>query len=162
MKSISWKVAAEFVGIAAIVASLIFVGLQLKQSQEIAIAETYMSILSSEIEVRNAVNAYADIWAKANSGSELDGKEIVIFGNLVANLNSETNRSLNQLRRLGHISAAEAQVHDFAIFLYQNPAVRRVWTAQQEFKVKKRALLMSTVSTYTNSVLSDLEKLDRP
>ena len=39
MKSIGWKAAIELLGIAAIVASLVFVGLELRQSREIAIAE---------------------------------------------------------------------------------------------------------------------------
>jgi glutathione S-transferase len=43
LKSADWKNVAEFVGIAAIVASLVFVGLQLKQSQEIAIANQYQA-----------------------------------------------------------------------------------------------------------------------
>ena len=43
MKNIAWKDAAELVGIAAIVASLIFVGLQMRQSQEIAIADQYQA-----------------------------------------------------------------------------------------------------------------------
>ncbi len=38
-----WKGIAELVGIAAIVASLLFVGLQLKQSHEIALATQYQS-----------------------------------------------------------------------------------------------------------------------
>ena len=41
MKDTNWKDVAELIGIAAIVASLIFVGLQMKQSQEIAIAGQY-------------------------------------------------------------------------------------------------------------------------
>ena len=41
MKSTGWKDIAELVGVAAIVASLVFVGLQMKQSQEIAIAAQY-------------------------------------------------------------------------------------------------------------------------
>ena len=41
MRTTNWKDIAELVGIAAIVASLIFVGLQMKQSQEIAIAAQY-------------------------------------------------------------------------------------------------------------------------
>jgi len=41
MKSISSKDIAEFVGISAIVASLIFVGLQLRQSHEIALSEAW-------------------------------------------------------------------------------------------------------------------------
>ena len=39
--SIRWKDVAEIVGISAIVASLIFVGLELRQSQQIAIAGQY-------------------------------------------------------------------------------------------------------------------------
>ena len=38
MKNTNWKDIAELLGIAAIVASLIFVGLQMRQDQEIAIA----------------------------------------------------------------------------------------------------------------------------
>ena len=58
MKSTNWKDKAELIGIAAIVASLIFVGLQMKQSQEIALAaqyqaraETVMSLHETYIEV---------------------------------------------------------------------------------------------------------------
>ena len=97
MQNLGWKGIAEALGIAAIVASLIFVGLQMRQSQEIAIAETYMTILSSEIEVRNAVSEHADLWKKANSGAELNEVEALIFGNLVANLNSEANRSTQHI-----------------------------------------------------------------
>lgn len=41
----SWKDIAEFVGIGAIVASLIFVGLELQQQQEIALAAQYQERL---------------------------------------------------------------------------------------------------------------------
>jgi len=41
MKTTSWKEFAELVGIAAIVASLIFVGLQMRQSHEIALVTLY-------------------------------------------------------------------------------------------------------------------------
>ena len=43
VKRHDWKDIAELIGIAAIVASLIFVGLQMKQSQEIAIADQYQN-----------------------------------------------------------------------------------------------------------------------
>ena len=43
MRDTNWKDIAELTGIAAIVASLIFVGLQLKQSHEIALAAQYQS-----------------------------------------------------------------------------------------------------------------------
>jgi hypothetical protein len=43
MKKYDWRVVTELTGISAIVASLVFVGLQMKQSQEIAIAEQYQT-----------------------------------------------------------------------------------------------------------------------
>ena len=43
MKPTNWKTTAEFVGVLAIVLSLVFVGLQLRQSQEIAIAAQYQA-----------------------------------------------------------------------------------------------------------------------
>jgi hypothetical protein len=41
MGSVAWKNSAELVGLAAIVGSLIFVGLQMEQSHEIALSEAY-------------------------------------------------------------------------------------------------------------------------
>ena len=43
MASNQWKELADLVGTGAIVASLIFVGLQMRQSHEIAIADQYQS-----------------------------------------------------------------------------------------------------------------------
>ncbi len=50
MQNKDWKDIAELVGIAAIVASLIFVGLQMKQSQEIAIADQYQDRADAALE----------------------------------------------------------------------------------------------------------------
>ena len=43
MVSANWKGIAELFGVAAIVASLIFVGMQLKQTLEIAVSAAYQS-----------------------------------------------------------------------------------------------------------------------
>ncbi len=50
MKSTNWKYFTELFSIAAIVASLIFVGLQLKQSQKIAVAGQYQSRADAALE----------------------------------------------------------------------------------------------------------------
>ena len=55
MKHYDWKSIAELVGIAAIVASLVFVGLQLKQSQEIAIADQYQNRSDAALEFYTAM-----------------------------------------------------------------------------------------------------------
>ena len=78
MKSVNWRALAEVVGIAAIVASLIFVGLQLRQSQDIALSELGASRHASRIELNNAISDHADIWARGNAGDELDHADSVV------------------------------------------------------------------------------------
>jgi hypothetical protein len=50
MKKQDWKSVGELIGVVAIVASLIFVGLQLKQAQEIAIADQYQNRADAALE----------------------------------------------------------------------------------------------------------------
>jgi hypothetical protein len=49
LKSTNWKDTAELIGIAAIVASLIFVGWQMKQDRDIALAATYQERASATV-----------------------------------------------------------------------------------------------------------------
>ena len=50
LKSGDWKSIAELIGIAAIVASLIFVGLQMRQSHDIALSQTHSARSGTVIE----------------------------------------------------------------------------------------------------------------
>ena len=61
MMKTGWKDVAELTGIAAIVASLIFVGLQLKQSHEIALAAQYHARAALSIENFNAEMESGDL-----------------------------------------------------------------------------------------------------
>jgi len=54
MTNPTWKEIAEFVGIAAIVASLVFVGLELRQSRQIAVADIYQQRSSMLIDLQAA------------------------------------------------------------------------------------------------------------
>ena len=53
MNSTNWKDVAEIFGIAAIVASLVFVGLELRQSHQIAIAAEYQERVATVIDLYN-------------------------------------------------------------------------------------------------------------
>ena len=151
----------QLTGMTGIIASLIFVGLQLKQSQEIAIAETFLSILSSEIEVLNSTSENAEIWAKANSGAELTDAEAVVFANLVTSFHLRSSRSRAQLNRLGHTDAANLQSADFASFLYRNPAARKAWTSLVEIRDRHRAETNGYVAPCPGEVHGYLMKLDQ-
>jgi len=53
MNSTNWKDIAELVGITAIVASLVFVGLELRQSHQIAIAAEYQERVATVVDIYN-------------------------------------------------------------------------------------------------------------
>lgn len=65
----------EFVGAVAILASLVFVGVQLQQSQNIAVAEGFATIFSTQIEVGNGIKEHVDIWRRGTSDGELTEDE---------------------------------------------------------------------------------------
>ena len=132
MKSRDWKDIAELIGITAIVASLIFVGLQMKQAQEIGNAERRMMRVANEIEVQNAINEHVDIWVTGLSGQELSETETVIFVNLVLTKSSYHQHLSSAAQNLGADYGAQAQVREMAWCLYANPAARAVWVSKQE------------------------------
>ena len=71
MKETGWKDIVELIGIVAIVASLIFVGLQLKQSHEIASSQIYQERTSTTVAAAIAVATnplMTSLIAKAESG----------------------------------------------------------------------------------------------
>ena len=56
MKSASWKDIAELVGTAAIVASLIFVGLEMRQTRVIAMAAAFQARTDSELNMQQMLD----------------------------------------------------------------------------------------------------------
>ena len=164
MKSVSWKDIAELVGIAAIVASLIFLGLQMQQAERIAQNEEGLAILSSWISINNAMSENADIWLLGATGGDLSDTEAFIFKKLVDSAN--LNYVVGYLRenRMGRSEVARMHIHDFAAMLHRNPGVRRVWLETEEEYLDYRSRLSDGATPFLlvwkQEVLSSLKKLD--
>ena len=75
----------QIMGLAAVVGSLIFVGMQLKQAEDIAFAELAENRTASELERRALIAEHADVWQRACLGSELTADEKVIAGAIYGN-----------------------------------------------------------------------------
>jgi hypothetical protein len=164
MKSVSWRGAVELLGLVAIVASLVFVGLQMRQTQALAMAESDLAFLSSKVEIYNGINDHADIWVKGRSGDELGQAEAAIFSNLVLILNDSVWADFRRFRELGEIELAQVVLHDHAAFLFQNPGARRVWSAQEENLIQYRDLLNpdgDNLSFWRDGIEADFARLKR-
>ncbi len=81
MRSTHWKDIAEVSGMAAIVASLAFVGLELRQSRQIAIADIYQqqSALAVQIQTRASEELYSRVLMKSVSGEPMSEAEAMIY-----------------------------------------------------------------------------------
>ena len=159
----SWKDAAELIGIAAILISLVFVGFQLKQAEEIAVAEMNLSLVSIGIESANLINSNVETWRKGNSEAELTADERIIFDNIVEAISTRYFVETRHAMRLGQTGQAEAMLHDWSGFLFDNPGAREVWFRQQTRTYDLRKTLNPSGESFryfTEAVESDLRKLD--
>lgn len=127
-----WKSYAELLGITAVVASLIFVGLELRQSQSIAEAEMHANNLANILEVHNAMINNAEIWKKGNADSELTPAEEEIYARLVTITNDRFYFAVAQQEVLGLDEFDDVDVAVFAGFLHENHRALQVWRSREE------------------------------
>jgi hypothetical protein len=78
LSNTSWKDIVEVVGITAIVLSLLFVGLQIRQSQQLAAEEQINNSNERQNAIRVLIFANPDVWQKACTGEPLDPASRVI------------------------------------------------------------------------------------
>jgi hypothetical protein len=155
-----WKELFEAIGLIAIVASLVFVGIELRQSRAIAISEGNLANAQIQIERNNAISEYSIVWIKGNSGEPLTENEAVIFENLVRNQAIHSFMEYARLRQVEFDDAAETVIAQFAIFLFQNPGAREVWQQSENFYADNFGV-SSSQATWRDEVRAKLNRLER-
>ncbi len=113
-------------------ASLIFVGLQLKQSEEIALSDLGESSVTWGIELSSLISDHAEVWQKACMGEELSPPERVIAGNIYwrysqGNLNSWVRM---ETTNVGNYDSSFI-TNSFAANIHRYPGFRKMaesWT----------------------------------
>ena len=161
MKNTNWKDIAELIGITAIVASLVFVGLQLKQSQDVVLSELDVAINALDIELTATIGDHADIWFRGNAGAELDGSELAYYSRLIANVRLRFQSSYRRNMRFGREDVAKANVASFAVFLHMNPGAKRTWSSTKDARSPhfRNLGFGGAGSLFDKLVSTDLDKL---
>ncbi len=131
MSQTDWKGIAELIGITAIVASLIFVGLQMKQADDIARYERY-SNASNPIELANSLSVNREVWLKGCAGDELSAEDWFTFVNLVDLVTIRRNARWEIINLIDaqSLSAPDVAVFRHALDLYSNPGMHQAWQAR--------------------------------
>ena len=151
----------QVVGIFALVASLLFVGLQMNQSQNIAIVETYGDISESSRHLTNLVENNSDLWRRGLDGEELSQSDQILFAAMAESIESHF---LGLFIRYGYVGprTQDYAVRNYAYALYVHPGLRRLnATKSNQLKARETAYGLPTdADTFQSSIDDYLTRLD--
>ena len=159
MKNTDWKATAELIGIAAIVASLVFVGMQMEQSQQLAFAESALSMRANSLEQGGLEAEYVDIWVRGNADVELTDIEREIYRILYT---QKQNQAFYDWIALDYIDTQFEGVgpQTMARFLVQNPGARAEWNRRRAETNQLGITPDGIFPEFAALVEADLRKLD--
>ena len=151
----------QIVGMAAVVASLLFVGVQIKQSDKIALSELLDNAAIRNLELSTLRADHADIWQRACLGGELTSTEKVIassiyFGYLSNNWNVWVRKETT-----GYGFAETDYLTDsFAANLHRYPGLKTIALSYAEWRVNSSEIDATYLPKYQEAVLSRLAELE--
>jgi hypothetical protein len=154
MKKVTWKDIAELVGISAIVASLMFVGLQMKQARSIAIADSYQQQAGATLAKSELALMHSELIAKANRGEALsDAEEFALLEYVTA----RWQHAYFGRRRSEYLERSTGgPVQNFSGFLCNNPGPRGIWEIRSE--ILKAGPPGDPLEVFANEVDSFIER----
>ena len=161
MRSTNWRAIAELIGIVAIVASLIFVGRQIQQEQEIAIADTNTSVTSNVGDLASLVAAAPDVWRRGLDGEELSTEEEIQFLAIAKVVEMHMLNMHLRFLRLG-IGDPDIFPRNYAYALYVHPGLRRAFLGVKAYREFRAAAFNqeSYWNPFDDFVTSHLQQLD--
>lgn len=116
------------IGIAAIVASLLFVGLQMRQEQNIASAQIWSERNQVRAELANLIYANPQIWTNGLRGSDLSESDTVRFEAMAFLYFYKESAQYGQ-RDLGISPEPEHLIaKSLANMIWSYPGLRNVWS----------------------------------
>ena len=128
MKSGDWKTIAEAIGIAAIVVSLVFVGIQLQQDRLLAQVSSFGSTIESANALAELVQSHSQLWVRGLNGEELTEAELAVFMSMIRAVESRYMNFFIRWQAAGVESLdPETHIRIFAYYIYMYPGLRTVF-----------------------------------
>ena len=158
-----WRKILELAGVLALVMSLIFVGLQMRQTNDIAYMELDTAMVGTAVDIAELIATNSDVWVKGLAGEELTASEDAIFTETIAAMNLRIVVLDAQATQLGRDDIGSLVRRDWAAFLHQNPGARRAWLSREDNLIKYRQLAAPNAEDYSGwreSIQAELATLD--
>lgn len=143
--NLNWKAIAELIALISVVASLLFVGYELRLSREVALTDSYYASEETEANLRTMINDNAIIWRKGCLGEELDESEEVVFRQLARQLNTHYFMSWRRVLD-GIVSSVDSNrwPRVVALNMVHYPGFRDAWRTMESAAPSTRVLQQDT------------------
>lgn len=140
MKSMNWRTVAELIGVMAIVISLVFVGLQLRQDRDLAQVSSFGSMTESANALSDLVHNDSEVWVRGLKGEELTDAETAIFMSLVRAVEARYMNWIVRWQSTGE-ERFNPNIHarNFAFYAYMYPGLRKAIEGRAEIFQKRDA-----------------------
>lgn len=129
MKIGNWKDVAELIGIASIVASLVFVGIEVRQSSMASIESSFTSSSSIMIDTEALVLSHPDVWRRGCLGEVLEPEEEVIFSRIHHAYTFSEFFTWSRATQGVAEASARMTIDNIAMNIYRYPGFRAEWDA---------------------------------
>jgi len=151
----------QLVGLAAVVASLIFVGLQIKQSDEIAMVELLDNAAFRNFELSSLRTSHADVWRKACLGEELTPSEKTIAADIYFSYLQNNWNSWVRLTATGYGPAQASYLTDgVAANLHRFSGLKKIAQSYDHWQTNL-TFDSEWAPVYRDSILARLSELEQ-
>ena len=150
----------QIFGMFGIIASLIFVGLQLKQADEIATMETFDRAAEHRRDLFTLIAENADVWQRGCVGEELSASDHVVFMNIYrVYLNS--NYASWKSERIDSASGADPRYlpEAYAANIHRFPGIRAAYESRKQWVEQGFTYSDPDSIEYVRSVQARLDEL---
>lgn len=129
MKKELWRTLLEALGLVSVVGSLVFVGLEVRQSGLSANDAALSNDNAIAVAIEDLVLGSPDVWRRGCLGEPLDPAEEVIFSHIHhMYVFQHFLRWMREHRGTG-VSSGALSIDNLAMNIYRNPGFRREWEA---------------------------------
>jgi len=151
----------QLVGMAAVVASLVFVGLQIKQSDEIAMVELLDNAAIRNFELNTLRANHADEWHKACLGDELSSSEKVIASSIFFSFVQNNWNAWVRQKITGYGPTQPDYLTDsFAANLHRYPGLRKISLSYIDWRANNSEIDAVYMPIYRNAIRNRLAELE--
>lgn len=128
-------------GIFALVASLIFVGFQIRQERSIALVESMATRADNVSGLADMIGNNPALWMRGLDGDELSEEERVTFHAMVEAVESQFVSLFRRYRNIGGGPPSNSPTGTYAFALYMHSGLREAWASQLTYTESRDSAL---------------------